>query len=166
MIILLDYQVNLPYPPIKVEGKNLTFASYLMEDYAGLASELTSITQYSFQHFTKFNKAKEFSYILEKIAVVEMHHLEILGKLINLLGATPKYLTFEDGYWTSEAVDYTTDIKTMLEKDIILEETAIKNYEKHITLIDDKYIQAILKRIILDEEKHLECFCILLNKLN
>ena len=162
MIFLFECQVNLPYPKIKVEKKNKKYAAYLLEDYAGSLSELTSITQYSMQHFVKFNLNEEFSQTLEQIAKVEMRHLEILGKLIFLLGETPQYYDNNFQFWSGEDVDYNLDIKKMLTSDIKLEKQAIKNYEKHITLIDDKYIKAILKRIILDEEKHLECFTILL----
>lgn len=161
---MLECKVNIPYPSIKIEKENKKYASYLLADYAGLSSELTSITQYSFQNFAKFDEAKEFSYTLEQIAIVEMKHLEILGKLIKLLGVTPKYLDLKNNLWSSKNINYTLDIKTMLKSDIELEEKAIKNYQEHLKLIDDKYIKGILKRIILDEEKHLECFCILLNK--
>ena len=164
MIFLLECQVNLPYPQLKVEKENKKYAAYLLEDYAGLASELTSITQYSFQNFVKFKTLPNLSKTLENIAKVEMRHLEILGKLIFLLGETPKY-AYDSKVWTGEAVDYNLDIKKMLESDITLEKKAIASYQKHITLINDKYIKDILKRIILDEEKHLECFCILLNQV-
>ena len=166
MIFLLECQVNLPYPELKVEKENKLYAAYLLEDYAGLASELTSITQYSFQNFCKFLELPNLSQTLENIAKVEMKHLEILGKLIFLLGETPKYYANNSKFWTSKVVDYNLDIKKMLASDIILEKQAIANYQKHITLINDKYIKNILKRIILDEERHLECFCILLNQFN
>ena len=165
MIFLFEWQANLPYPEVKVEKENKKYATYLLEDYAGSLSELTSITQYSLQHFVKFNLNEEFSQTLEQIAKVEMRHLEILGKLIFLLGKTPEYYDNNFRYWSGEDVDYNLDIKKMLVSDIKLEKQAIKNYERHITLINDKYIKDILKRIILDEEKHLECFCILLNKV-
>jgi rubrerythrin len=44
------------------------------------------------------------------------------------------------------------------------EETAIKNYENHIKIIDSKEIKKLYKRIVLDEKLHLEIFEKLLKK--
>jgi bacterioferritin len=38
------------------------------------------------------------------------------------------------------------------------------SYKKHIEMIDDDYIKAILKRIILDEEVHIKHFKSAINK--
>ena len=164
MIFLFDCKLDIPYPELKVEKENKDYAYLLLEDYAGINSELSSITQYSYQNFNEFFSNKNLSNSLKEIAIVEMHHLAILGKLIKLLGVNPIYKTNE--YWHSKNICYTVNIKEMLLSDIDLEEKAIINYQKHIKLIDDKYIKAMLERIILDEEKHLECFHYYLNKID
>ena len=99
-----------------------------------------------------------------------MHHLEILGKLILKLGLNPIYATVDSSndnviYWTSENVDYTDDIKKMLQVDIQAETLAIEQYELHKEMMDDKYIRAIIDRIIQDEKEHLKIFKELYNKL-
>ena len=100
--------------------------------------------------------------MLEKIARVEMKHLELLGKTIRLLGANPKF-KFVDisgrhlDNWQSKFVDYTTDLEKMLLDDIKKEYQTIANYEKHISLINDKYIKKLLARIIEDEKIHIIC---------
>ncbi|HBA97944.1 MAG TPA: rubrerythrin family protein, partial [Lachnospiraceae bacterium] len=38
--------VDLPYPPIKAERKNLIYANILSIDYCGAVSELSAIAQY------------------------------------------------------------------------------------------------------------------------
>lgn len=164
MIFLFDCKLDIPYPKLKVEKENKDYAYLLLEDYAGINSELSSITQYSYQNFNEFVSNKNLSNSLKDIAIVEMHHLAILGKLIKLLGVNPIYKTNE--YWHSKNICYTVNIKEMLLSDVDLEEKAIINYQKHLKLIDDKYIKAILERIILDEEKHLECFYYYLNKID
>lgn len=165
----MECSVNQPYPLIKVERQNKEYAYLLLNDYAGIVSELSSIVQYSYQHFLKFNVNAEVAQTLAAIAKVEMHHLELLGKTIKLLGIEPKFIYAEDKelkFWNSSFVDYKPDIVEMLENDILIEEQAIKNYQKDLTLIKDKYIIELLKRIILDEEKHIECFTILLHKVS
>ena len=54
----------------------------------------------------------------------------------------------------------------MLITNIKSEKMAIKNYEHHKSLIDDKYIKEMLSRIILDEKRHVEIFETLLKELN
>ena len=38
--------LDLPYPAIEAEGKNLSYANLLSIDYCGSVSELSAITQY------------------------------------------------------------------------------------------------------------------------
>ena len=92
-----------------------------------------------------------------------MKHLEMLGKTIKLLGNDPVYKTCEASrgdcmMWSASNIDYSTDLKDMLKTDIKAEETAIKTYEHHKRLINDKYIKRMLDRIIMDEKRHLEIF--------
>lgn len=157
--------VDLPYPEVKVNSPNKEYANILLEDYSGLASELTSITQYSYQHFLNY---PFITHIISSIAQVEMKHLELLGKTIFLLGEKPQFIYYNNqsnvkNYWQSNYINYTTDIVDMLKSDIILEQVAIRSYEKHKKLIKDENIVNLLERIILDEKQHLTCFYKLLN---
>ena len=169
-MIIINCKINKPYPKIQVEKPNTYYANLLLNDYAGINSELTSITQYIFQNFNFFKDYPEMSNTLRDIAVVEMQHLSILGQTIKLLGirpdfrfpSKPNYTT----YWNSTYVNYSICIPTMLKDDIILEQVAINNYQKDINIINDKYIKRILARIIEDEELHIKCFKELLNKYN
>ena len=163
----MEFNVDKPYPPVRVEGKNLYYANLLLEDYAGMTGELTAITEYVYQKFDKFQEKSEFSHILGKIAIVEMKHLELLGETIKLLGVNPKYCFKKDNYyelWNSSFVNFNDNVIDMLKSDIKKEEDAIKNYELHISMIDDKYIREMLYRIIEDERVHIKCFNYLLNK--
>lgn len=160
----------MSYPEVSVEKENSYYADLLSIDYAGDVSETTAVMLYSYQHFDKFKENEEFSKILEKIAIDEMIHLELLGKTIKLLGKNPVYKTCEARkeeciMWSSKNVDYTTNLKEMLEVDINSEKIAIKTYEAHKKIINDKYIKVLLDRIILDEKRHLEIFTRLYNKI-
>ena len=148
---------------------NIIYANLLLKDYTGINSELTAINQYIYQHFDKFNIDSEFSETLAEISMVEMKHLELLGETIKLLGVDPKFKFIDEScnyltYWSSSFVNYTTNVIDMLKNDIEIEKIAIKNYLNHIEIINDKFIKNLLYRIIEDEEKHIECFNLLLNK--
>ncbi len=159
----MKVKLDIPYPEVRVEEKNPYYADLLSEDYAGRSSETTATLLYSYQHFNTFDSNEEFSKIIEEIAIVEMKHLEMLGKTIKLLGKEPIYKTCEASrgdcvMWTASNIDYSTRLKEMLEVDIAAESKAIKIYESHKRLIKDKYIKNMLDRIILDEKRHLEIF--------
>ncbi len=159
----MKVKLDIPYPEVKVEEKNPYYADLLSEDYAGRTSETTATLLYSYQHFNTFDSNEEFSKIIEEIAIVEMKHLEMLGKTIKLLGREPIYKTCEASrgncvMWSASNIDYSTRLKEMLEVDIREESKAIKIYESHKKLIKDKYIKNMLDRIILDEKRHLEIF--------
>lgn len=167
----MKVELDIPYPEVKVEQKNTYYADVLSSDYAGKDSETTAVMTYSYQHFDKFNENELFAKTIEQISLVEMRHLEMLGKTIKLLGKDPVYSTCESTRgdcisWTSTYVNYETDLKEILKDNIKAEETAIKNYEHHKLIIDDNYIKTMLSRIILDEKRHIEIFKMLCDGLN
>lgn len=159
----MKYQADKKYPDVRIEKENKYYANLLLEDYAGNYSELTAITQYVYQNFNSFQKYPKFAEAMSRIAIVEMRHLELLGKTIHLLGLNPEYKSKVNmcdyyKYWDSSNINYDTYIIYMLNTNIIQEEIAIKNYKYHLNIIKDKYIQELLKRIIEDEVIHIECF--------
>ena len=104
--------VDKPYPDVKVERKNKEYAYILMHAYAGKISEETATHQYICQHFLL---EEPFKKILKEISIVEMHHLELLGETIHLLGVDPKYeIQMVNGdtiFWTSAYVPYENTVK-------------------------------------------------------
>ena len=154
------YKSNLPYPDIKVEKENIEYAKLLMYPYASMVSEDTATHLYMYQSFILDDNIGK---ILENIAIVEMNHLEMLAKTINLLGLKPEYKS-NDIPWTSNYVNYNTNLKDILKINIEAETLAIKNYQNLIKVINDKYIKKMLERIIVDEEIHLKIFNDLYNE--
>lgn len=151
------YTLNLPYPEPKVESRNEEYANLLLKDYAGEASELTAINLYVYQHFISDGIHGAYAELIKAISIVEMKHLELLAETIKLLGIKPMYIdnACPPGKpWTSEYINYSTELKEMITEDIEEEKVAIANYNNHLTLIKDKYICELLKRIVLDEELH------------
>ncbi len=155
----MQVKVDIPYPEIKVKEKNIKLAKEILSSYAGSVSEDTAVHNYIFQYLILEND--EIKNILKEIAIVEMHHLEILGELVKKLGLTPLYLSVSNDntkWFSGEYVTYEKELKNILLDNIRNEELAIKNYEKIIIGTDDEYVKYILKRIILDEKMHIQVF--------
>ncbi|NLY49389.1 MAG: bacterioferritin [Firmicutes bacterium] len=151
-----------PYPEVRVAAPNPAYAQLLLEDYAGMVSELTAINQYLYHHFVLEPVNEEVAELLECISLVEMYHLELLGEAILKLGVDPRYWTLQSGnstcYWDASFVFYGTSLCDRLTADIASEWAAIANYREHQRRINDPYVEELLERIILDELHHIQLF--------
>lgn len=156
------FESKIPYPNIEVETKNYTYANLLRKAYASETSEDTAIHMYLYQSLILQEKYKDISNILKKISVVEMKHLEILGKLVLLLGVKPVYSSpYKNGlskYFNTSYVKYNNNLNDILRININAEIQAINYYNYLTKVIKDKFIVNILKRIIVDEQIHLSIF--------
>lgn len=150
-----------PYPEVKVLRPNLTYAYLLMDDYAGIVSEFTAISQYLYHYFYFKDVDKDLGELLENVSITEMLHMEILADTIRKLGGDPQirgsYST-QGNFWSGRFIYYGTELCAQLRADIDSEYKAIYEYQRHIQMIDDPYVQAILHRIILDERVHIRLF--------
>ncbi len=158
-------ELPIPYPPLKIDGKNLYYASLLTNDFAGAVSEMSAVTAYSFQHFVTYNQ--KISETIKCISLVEMRHLAFIGKLISSYGGNPR-LAVQAGckstFWNAQYISYETNPKCYLKENIVNEKAAIASYNNRINQISDKAVQELLKRIILDEENHISLFTDLLEE--
>lgn len=150
---------DLPYPPLEVKGENQAYANLLSIDYCGAVSELSAVTQY-------INNENRLSYercpiakTLLGIAMAEMMHLQKLGELICLLGGNVDFVAkYQNGghrMWTPEYLTMPENVYKMIMADIEAEKDAIRQYRMHMDIIKDKCIDAVLARIIKDEEYHI-----------
>lgn len=86
-----------------------------------------------------------------------MTHFELLGSLIKRLGLNPKIYSYEDErWWSGEDPAYRYAIRVILDADMEGENASIAHYTRAISQIPNEGIQALLRRIILDEQHHLE----------
>lgn len=149
----------LPYPPIQVTEKNQQYANLLSVNYCGYVSELSAITQYINNENRLASDHCPIAKTILGIAMAEMIHLQMLGELISLLGGNIHYIaTYRDGrqlMWTPHHLKLPTDAKEMLQVNMESEKAAIEQYTMHMQLIDDPCVNAVLARIIKDEEYHL-----------
>lgn len=151
--------VELPYPATQVRRKNQSYAALLGMDYCGAVSELSAVAQYINHENRLFCERCPMARTLLGIAMAEMVHLQKLGELIFLLGGDVCFAARQrDGrerLWTPEYLDTSGNVWNMLLADIEAEKGAISQYMAHIKRIDDDCINAVLRRIILDEEYHI-----------
>ena len=145
------YPVPVNLPPAPCKGMLLSDA------YAGKDSELTAITQYIVHHET-CGENEQAGKTLQCLAMVEMHHLDMLGSCMRQLGAS---LELKSGcqhppYWCSRNVTYGKTLRERIQINILGERAGIAGYRRILCQIRDEAIGALLERIITDEELHIE----------
>ena len=160
-------RLDVAYPEVRTESRNTGYAALLTNDIAGKVSELSAITQYLYQHIVVKNE--KIASALECISQVEMMHYEMISTLIYDFGGTPKLAVISGcsaRYWSGQYPDYSCDPKSFLATNISNEQSAIAAYSARITQINDSYVKAVLERIIMDEEHHIEIFRQLLGEIS
>ena len=149
----------LPYPPQRVAAKNQAYADLLSIDYCGSVSELSAIMQY----INNENRLSLQNCSLAKsilgIAMAEMIHLQKLGELIVLLGGQIDFMAGARGgkqrMWTPGYLSLPGCAEEMLLADVNSERETIRQYRMHMRMIGDNSVNAVLERIIQDEEYHI-----------
>lgn len=159
--------VDLEYPPIQARGRNQEYAGLLSIDYCGAVSELTAITQYINQENLMSCERCPMAKTILGIAMAEMIHLQKLGELIFLLGGTVDFSAREPGgrekLWTPAYLNLSKNINKMICASINAERATINQYRLHINMIGDDCVNAVLNRIIKDEEYHIMILQMLLD---
>lgn len=160
---------DLPYPPNQVRGKNCAYAELLKVDYCGAVSEMSAITQYINNENRLSLERCSIARTLLGIAMAEMMHLQKLGELIVMLGGnvnyTAKHRNGAKRMWTPEYLTIPEHAVKMIQADITAEKDAVEQYQMHIKMIQDDCVDAVLARIIKDEEYHIMLLRNLLEEL-
>lgn len=162
--------VDLPYPPIRVQGRNQAYANLLSVDYCGTVSELSAITQYINNENRLSCEKCPIAKTLLGIGMAEMMHLQKLGELIYLLGGKVDFVARSCNgrgqLWTPGYLDIPEEAAKMITADIEAERAAINQYEMHMDRIQDESVNAVLARIIKDEEYHIMILKVLRNEVS
>lgn len=148
----------LPYPPVRVREENQFYANLLTLDYCGSVSELTSAMQYIHGESCLCCHQCAVAKTIIGMAIAEMTHLQILGEMILLLGGRINFeIKTRTGtqMWTPEYTNLADNREQIIAANLEAERAVIEQYEYHISLIEDDYVNAMLKRIIQDEEYHI-----------
>ena len=98
-----------------------------------------------------------------------MMHLQKLGELIFLLGGNIDFTVRQQNgrqkMWTPEYLNIPGNIRSMLLADVEAEKGAINQYRMHMKMIKDDYVNAVLARIVKDEEYHIMILQALMQEL-
>lgn len=157
IIKILESVRNIPYPELECINANNKFISLLFDTYSGMHGELTAILQYTYESIM-FNN-EEISKIVKQIAIMEMHHLSILGEMLKKLGRPPVYKSGNETLWNAKNINYVMrNVEEVMKNNIQEEHQAIRNYESLIECTNDECIKKLMERIILDEKSHIEVF--------
>ncbi|MDR0880775.1 MAG: manganese catalase family protein [Clostridioides sp.] len=155
-----------PWPETKVAGINKKYAEILMDIFAGIDSEFTSLTQYIYKS-SNVDADEELQEMWENMAKTELNHLTILAKVIRLLGGEPKFrggITSNGNWWHGGISGYGIKVEDQLASDLESEIKSILNYKSAMGMIEDVFVREILKRIIRDEEVHIKVLSDAINK--
>ena len=154
--------LDIAYPALDGIEEDAAALKIVSPAYAGDEGELCAVLQYIYQHILFDNMGcKDYANILLKIAVTEMKHLEILGKLILKLGAAPVYSylpPYPINYFSARTVSYSKNPQKMILDDIAAEQYAIDTYTKILCRVKIEQVAAVIQRIRMDEEEHLSTF--------
>ena len=165
----MNYLINKPYPKIQNIQPNPQYASMMLSNLGGLHSEMNAVSLYFYNHIILMDTWPELSEAMEKISIVEMHHLDIFAQLAYQLGTDPRLWDCQQGYleyWSPSYNVYPCHLQSLLENAMIQEQQTINIYQKQIHYIYNQTIQKILYRIIEDEQLHLQIFESFLNEYN
>ncbi|BFK21745.1 ferritin family protein [Massilimicrobiota timonensis] len=165
----MNYLINKPYPKIQNIQPNPQYASMMLSNLGGLHSEMNAVSLYFYNHIILMDTWPELSEAMEKISIVEMHHLDIFAQLAYQLGTDPRLWDCQQGYleyWSPSYNVYPCHLQSLLENAMIQEQQTIDIYQKQINCIYNQTIQKILYRIIEDEQLHLQIFESFLNEYN
>ena len=164
-----NVNLDLPYPPIKTDSRNLEDAYSMLSKVGSSNSEMCAVSLYFYNSVILKPEYADFAECFHKISIVEMHHLDIYSSLACQMGLDPRLWSVDDKkvrYWTPAYNQYPQGIRDLIENSLNSELAAIHKYTRQAETIEDPDIVKILKRIILDEQHHVEIFHEMLDHLD
>ncbi|MEG0365964.1 MAG: ferritin family protein [Coprobacillus sp.] len=164
-----QYTLDIPYPSVDSLDINIDYGHIILPNLGGLISEMNAVSLYAYNSIITEQSWPELSSAMHEISLVEMKHLNIFSKMCYRLGVDPRLWDCQNDfleYWSPGFNVYPRQIHTLLENSIIQENKTILMYQQQISKIDEPIIQDVLKRIILDEQLHLQIFEYFLDTYN
>ena len=135
---------------IKVQGKNKKYVELLNDIYCGKFSDLTTFLLFRYESYIFNNKDTYYSSNMLKLSNDSLDHLDIIGKIIHLLGGIPTHLEYNPN-----ELFYETDKEKLIEINIRITKEKIILYTRNLNEIEDTYIKEILNNFIVEERKNL-----------
>ncbi len=158
--------VDLPYPSTDALTVDVRSGNIISFAYATLKGELSAVMQYIYQRMYMRAVDEADADTMLSVALAEMHHLDILGSAMIRLGVPPRFVLYPNtyAYFNASQVSKATSPVKMLMDDVQSEMNAITEYEKMLFALKNERVEAIIQRIVLDEQLHLETFKNMLQK--
>lgn len=154
----LEVRIKKPYPELLNTGEDMKTVMILKNLASSRAGELAGVMIYIYQSVVADKTNEEIAEIFEEIGVVEMMHLDMLMHAITMFGGIPKYDDAQNNFFNTAGLNYSVKLKDMLENNIRAESVAIENYEMAIKRVENQSLKDLFKRIIEDEQRHIEIF--------
>ena len=153
------YRVDAPYPTVCVEAENSLYACEMLSNMAGVVSEMSDVTRYFYIAVVTLALYSDISMCFHHISIVEMHHLNLFAELARLLGEDPGLWSCRGRRWWSPSfIAYPCQLNAQISASIKAEEETAAKYSRQARMIRDPNIVAVLDRVIMDEERHLQIF--------
>lgn len=150
-----------PYPVLEVQHRSAQYARIMEQNIGSTRGEMSAASQYLYQSWVLEPGYAALAEVCRRIAQVEMRHLDIFGKLSELLGGTPRLAAPSvNGHqpWNGNMLFYTRDPIAMLRHNVAEEQAAAEMYEAQAAQIYDPQVAAMLRRIARTERLHREIF--------
>ncbi len=151
-------QAPEPYPPVRAEGRNPRYGAAMLDNMGGNCSEMSTVGRYLYAQMVTAGMP-EVAEALRELSIVEMHHLHIFGTLAVQLGMDPRLWSVRQGrrcWWSPEYLQYPRRLGPILQYALREEQAAIRKYENQLRWIRDGSIVEQLRRILQDEQIHVE----------
>ena len=159
---------DLPYPSTDGLTVDVKSGQILSFAYATQKGELTAVLQYNYHQVLMQRFSKKHADTLMAIAIAEMKHLHILAEAMYRLGVVPRYVQYPNTkiFYDAACVSQSTTPQKMIMDDIQGELNAIAEYNKMLFVLKNEDVEAIVERIVLDEQLHLETLKQMLTSVN
>lgn len=154
-----------PYPNLTNISPNRKDVKLLKSLAFGNESELSAILTYIYQNVVLNPELGIMKEILEQIAIVEMHHYDLLSNAIVAFGGDPTLTDGNGNVWTGRNILTIINPKQMLLKDIAREQDAIRAYTRAARETNNLSLAQLFLRIIEDERIHIDLLEKMLSKL-
>lgn len=148
-------RASSPYPSPEVTAQNPRYALLLRQAISSAKSEMTSVLQYVYQSWRLKPDDAKLAALFAGLAGVEMHHLQLLGELVVLLGGDPRCTAPSCGCpWNGNMICYTGNPASFLRQNAAAEQGAYDTYLSLARQLEDSKIQPLLLRLSEDEALH------------
>jgi bacterioferritin (cytochrome b1) len=144
----------------KIKFKNDNDKAEILNDLElNMIEEFQATLQYICHRISAQGEDIRLAEAFKSAALDEMAHILFFSDIITKNGGTPRFRTWD--------VDKSSQIKTMLEKDLELEMKAIERYSSQITRMKDyPELVTIITSVLNDEEDHEKEFTEYLKKVS